>query len=90
MTVSLYKFKCQLNEDGTIDCKLKLHNNNLYVKILEALGNEPAEFPLQFYVLFDKQDRWSNVSINNAAPHEKVQGHHSKGVYFIGKTKQTS
>ena len=50
MTIALYRYKCLLRENGIIYCKYRL-NSNLYDEILDALGNEPAEFPVKFTVL---------------------------------------
>ena len=56
MTISLYKHKSYLNEDGSIvsTCNISPETNE---KIIEALGNEPAIFPLKFtFCLVNKFD----------------------------------
>ena len=47
MTISLYKFHYQLNENGSIKSTFYI-NESLYEEILDALSDEPAIFPLRF------------------------------------------
>ena len=50
MTIALFRYNCVLRESGVIYCKYQL-NYELYDEILDALGNEPADFPVKFTVL---------------------------------------
>ena len=47
MTISLYKYKCQLNIDGSIVSTFHI-NEQLYDEIMDALANQPAVFPVRF------------------------------------------
>ena len=47
MRISLYKYKCQLNIDGSIVSTFHI-NEQLYDEIMDALANQPAVFPVRF------------------------------------------
>ena len=48
MTISLFKYHCALREDGTIVSTYGEFSEDLIEEILDAIGNEPAAFPLRF------------------------------------------
>ena len=57
MTICMYRYNCALREDGKIYSSYGEFNEDLYSDIVEAIGNEPAIFPLRFiFVPIDDTD----------------------------------
>ena len=53
----MYRYNCALREDGKIYSSYGEFNEDLYSGIVEAIGNEPAIFPLRFiFVPIDDTD----------------------------------
>ena len=51
MTISLFKYHCALREDGTIVSTYGEFSEDLIEETLDAIGNEPAEFPFRFILI---------------------------------------
>ena len=48
MTISLFKYRCALREDGTIVSTYGKFSEDLIEEIFDAIGDEPAVFPFRF------------------------------------------
>ena len=51
MTTSLFKYHCALREDETIVSTYGEFSEDLIEEILDAIGDEPAAFPLRFILI---------------------------------------